>query len=147
MIRFAIAALTAALITAGAAVAAPQAGKKAESTCAAGVGFKVCCKAFVAHHCDYVSCCEVGNAGFHAQKACATCAKHEAKATPTATTAAAKSAAAKTDGKSACAAGACAEGNLYVSAHEMGNGGFFTRTAAHSGKAGAACCAGEAKAK
>ena len=126
--------LTAALLAlgiAGAAAAAPKDAAKGEKPCPAGVGTAVCCKASVANHCTYVSCCEQGNAGFFNQAHCATCEKHQAK-----------SHAAHKGAAHACT-------TAYVSCCEQGNAAFFKKegcsmcAAKKEGKA--ACCAADAK--
>ena len=159
MFRFITVSLAAAvsLFAAGIATAAPEAGKaEAKSVCTAGIGKAVCCKAFVADHCNYVSCCEAGNSAFFTAKSCAKCADHRAQhaaahsgktaATPAVATTGAKTTAAKSE----CAAGACcaSDTTLYVAACERGNGGFFTSHTAHTASAkSSACCAAGAKAK
>ena len=101
----ALLAVGATLLTAGVAVAAPKAAASAEKVCVAGVGKPVCCKAYVANHCMYVSCCEVGNHGFFKQTACAKCeANRAARATDC-------------GDKSACSPDAAVAGT--------GNGAFF----------------------
>ena len=132
MIRFLTAAVLA-LGIAGAAAAAPKEGAKAEQPCPAGVGKAVCCKASVANHCMYVSCCEQGNAGFFTKAHCATCDKHHAKAAH----------------KGHAASHACSTG--YVSCCEKGNAKFFKKDgcAMCAAKKGdkAACCEAGAKKK
>lgn len=137
MIRFvtmSIAALALSVVAAGSAAAAPKASGS-ESTCTAGVGKYVCCKAGVADHCGHVSCCEVGNAAFFTKKSCSSCASHKTKQ------AAHHSAPAKASG-SACSASAAS--------CEVGNRRFFSKQSncCSTKDAGAsACCAGEKKAK
>ena len=128
--------LTTALLAlgiAGAAAAAPKEAAKGEQPCPAGVGKAVCCKASVANHCMYVSCCEQGNAGFFSKAHCSACEKHQAK----------HQAAHKG------AAHACS--TAYVSCCEQGNAAFFKTEGCSmcaSKKDGkAACCAADAKAK
>jgi hypothetical protein len=125
------------LFASGIAAAAPKAEKPAEkSTCRAGVGRPVCCKAYVADHCTYVSCCEVGNAGFFSQKLCPKCADHKAKAE--------LACASKGAGtKDACASkgtGAKHECGRCHECSEGGNRAFFT------GTNGASCCSSSPKA-
>ena len=62
-----------AVMAAGGALAAEKA-KTSNGVCALGKGKQVCCKAYVADHCKYVSCCEVGNAAFYTASRCHTCA-------------------------------------------------------------------------
>jgi len=131
-----LAAAAACALTVG-AWAAP---KEADKTCEAGKGKAVCCKASVANHCGYVSCCEVGNAGFFSKKHCGTCESHRDHAQ--AACAAGKTA--KADAKTA--SGCAAKGStLYVSCCDVGNARFFK--AAHAcgsgceAKKASACCA------
>src|SRR5687767_12065445 len=82
MFRFATVSLAAALslFAAGSALAGESASK---AFCAKGEGKVVCCKTFVADHCStYVSCCEVGNAGFHSAKSCPKHGVHTASVQP-----------------------------------------------------------------
>jgi hypothetical protein len=132
---FAILALAVGLMGAAAAAPAKNAAAKDEM-CAAGHGKAVCCKAGVADHCGYVSCCEVGNAGFFTSKSCSTCAKHRAEAAR----AAAKSCCAGESKEHAGHAG----GNGYVSCCEEGNRAFFSQGCT-MGAPKAACCAKEGK--
>ena len=115
----------AALCLATAAVAAPK-DAAGEKPCPAGVGKAVCCKASVADHCMYTSCCEQGNKAFFTKKGCGTCAKHTAKAQLA------------HHGKAACDTK-----NLYTSCCDQGNKGFFKaascNTCASSGAK--SCCA------
>jgi hypothetical protein len=123
MRRFATACLAACCLAALAVpgIAADKAEKKAaEKVCALGKGRAVCCKAYVADHCVYVACCEVGNAGFFSKTHCAACEKNAAKASPSGAAA------------TGCGAGA-PQG--YVACCEVGNAGFF------KGKACGACAA------
>ena len=123
-----------------AAFAAPKtAAKAAEATCEKGVGKKACCKAYVADHCTYVSCCEIGNAGFHTQKDCSKCADHRVKAASHASTACSAKTAA---GKKECASSsACAHA---LASCEDGNRHFFTAATCaprkKSARAETACC-------
>jgi hypothetical protein len=134
--RFALA-LSAALALFAAPAFAGEKSAAAGSTCEAGIGKPVCCKAMVADHCGYVSCCEVGNAAFHTAKACHAPAHAVHVASVSSCTTNAKQATAKASGS------CCAEGKdkaLYVSACEVGNASFFK--ASH-----ASCCSAKAKAK
>jgi len=137
-IRACLAAAALALFAAGAASAAPkEAAKGGEKVCAAGVGTYVCCKAAVANHCGYVTCCEKGNAAFFKASGCGTCAKHTAES--------------QRAHHAACGLGTCESKakSTYVSCCEEGNGGFFKGAAAccsHKGT-GPSCCAADAKKK
>jgi hypothetical protein len=134
-IRACLAAAAFALFAASAAVAAPkEAAKGEEKVCAAGVGTAVCCKASVANHCGYASCCEMGNSAFFSKTSCATCRKHDNQA---------KAAHHKSHAGSACGT------NGYVSCCEEGNGGFFKGNSCcgHKAAAGASCCAAPAAKK
>jgi hypothetical protein len=147
MLRICTLSLAAAVVLCSFVMAAPKAGK-VESTCERGVGKKACCKAFVADHCMYVSCCEVGNAAFYNQTLCHNCENHKANV---AVAAAAACSAKTASGTKECSSGsACA---VSTASAEDGNRRFFTPTACASGKtaasAGGACCSarGAAKAK
>jgi hypothetical protein len=142
LVSLSLAALALGLMSAVGAAAAP--GEKGEM-CVAGHGKAVCCKASVADHCGYVSCCEKGNAGFFTARHCGTCDQHKASAHKTAAHKAHKPAVATAEAKG-CGAGAG------VASCEVGNRGFFSNTAcgtcttkAHAAKA--SCCAGEKAAK
>lgn len=63
------------LLTATGVAAAPK-NDGSGPVCEAGIGKAVCCKAFVANHCAYVSCCEQGNAAFFTTKHCSQCDAH-----------------------------------------------------------------------
>jgi hypothetical protein len=116
-LTLAVAALTLSLLTATGAAAAPT-NDGSGPVCEAGIGKVVCCKAFVANHCPYVSCCEQGNAAFFTASHCSLCDAHTMERMQRGST-------------QACAT-AC----------EAGNGAFFTPTAAKAsaGDAPAACC-------
>ncbi|MBM3457689.1 MAG: hypothetical protein FJX77_04060 [Armatimonadetes bacterium] len=112
-----------ALACAGAAVAAPN---SEGGVCAAGIGTQACCKAGMANHCNYASCCEVGNAAFYSASHCGQCA-HAKKASQ------AKVAShMKEHGKTAAACSSC----VATVSCETGNKGFYTASACH--KAGSA---------
>jgi len=113
------------LVTAAGASAAPK-NDGSGPVCEAGIGKAVCCKAFVANHCPYVSCCEMGNAAFFSAKHCSLCDAH-----------------AKEHSKRATAQ-TCAPG---ASSCEAGNRAFFTDASSETKTRGAkpACCATEKK--
>jgi hypothetical protein len=123
-----------AAVAAGLLSVAAFAAPKSAETCEAGKGKPVCCKASVANHCGYVSCCEMGNAAFFSKKHCGTCESHKAHAQ-----AACAAKAAPAAGAAACGA----KTTLYVSCCEQGNAGFFK--AAHACGAKAASCCSTAK--
>src|SRR5688500_5857201 len=120
-VRLSLAAFLA--LAAGAAMAGPKGDSAAKATCTRGEGKAVCCKAFVADHCTYVSCCEVGNSAFFTQKECGKCVVHAAERAAKAGASCGTSATCSAS-KSECAK--CAVG------HTAGNGAFFTATAACS---------------
>ena len=130
----ALAAFSLALLAASGAVAAPKQAV-VNAGCSGGIGTTVCCKAFVAHHCDYVSCCEKGNAMFFSSTHCHQCDENVAEKAVLAC--ATKSAAA---GGSA-AASACAPGEASC---ETGNRMFFTATCAPAKAAKGDCCGAKA---
>lgn len=142
VLRLSLAAFLA--LAAGAAIAGPKGDSAATATCTKGQGTAVCCKAFVANHCTYVSCCEVGNSAFFTKKECGKCADHTAKRAAKASASCGTSASCSAS-KSECAK--CAGGDV------AGNRAFFTATAGcakgdgcadKKGQASAsACCAGK----
>jgi hypothetical protein len=115
------------LFAVGFASAAPK-DAPAAGACEKATGKAVCCKASVADHCTYVSCCEVGNQGFFSKSSCGACAKG---------TAAKEMAHAK---KAAHEAASTAKVS-YVSCCEMGNRGFYTKAGACSTCEHKAACA------
>lgn len=120
-------ALSAAVVSLALASAASAAPKKdgAAPVCEAGVGKAVCCKAFVANHCAYVSCCEQGNAAFFTAKHCSLCDEHTMER------------ALRASG-STCSADAAS--------CETGNRAFFSAAAPYGTRGGkSACCASEKK--
>ncbi|MFN3648385.1 MAG: hypothetical protein ACK47B_02290 [Armatimonadota bacterium] len=138
MSRFAALALAAlSLFSAAGALAAPKADG---STCEAGVGKQVCCKAGTAHGCDLgTSCCEVGNKGFFKASTCSASQAHRAAAAK----ACAAPAAEKEAGSQAAHAGHTAA-KLGTSCCEVGNKSFFKSAgccASKGAKTASACCA------
>jgi hypothetical protein len=136
-----------ALLAASSVAAAPKAGPVNEG-CSGGIGRPVCCKAFVADHCGYTSCCEKGNAAFFSSTHCGKCEEHAAEKAMacSAKASSAKSSTTKTAAAGACAAQTCAPGDASC---EVGNRMFFTGAACSASKKAAksACCASEKTAK
>lgn len=126
MKQFGLIVAAAVLALANVAFAAPSTGS---AVCEAGQGKAVCCKAGVANHCTYVSCCEVGNAGFHSAASCGTCAHNHSVAMAKAMSAGC----AKCGATAATAALTC----------ETGNAGFFSasKCTTVAKTAGCAACA------
>jgi hypothetical protein len=132
----AFAAFALALIAASGAAAA-QKTAVVNAGCSGGIGQPVCCKAFVANHCGYVSCCEKGNAAFYSATHCGRCDEHASE----------KAAVACAAKPAASAAAGAAHGCATVSTScEVGNRMFFSgaacTTAAKAAKGD--CCGAKA---
>jgi hypothetical protein len=119
-----------ALLAAGAARAAPKKAAEPMPACAAGAPKPVCCKAFVADHCIYISCCEVGNAGFFTQTECPTCLGRAAERAEQARRAASKPGCGEAAKAGCSGTGAC--GEACAAGTQAGNGAFFTPPASEA---------------